>query len=108
MLEYCVTVFLIEDPGQSQPGFDDVETWGIWRVEGGWTRAPVVDCLDRDVEPTPVNAVTGRVEPEPGENSPCTLPLVELSIDLPESDAWPSVDQLFAENLVVEEAFWCD
>lgn len=107
-LEYCVTVSLIQEPSQSQPGFENVEMWGIWRVEGGWSRAPVVDCRDRDVEPTPVNAVSGRVAPEPGENSPCTLPLVELSIDLPESDAWPSADLLFAEDLAVEEAFSCD
>ncbi len=107
-LEYCVTVFLVQDPGQSQPGFDDVEMWGIWRVEGGWTRAPVVDCRDRDVEPTPINAVSGRVVPEPGESSACTLPLVELSLGLAESARWPAADLLFAENLVVEEAFWCD
>lgn len=107
-LEYCVTAFLIQDPGQSQPGFDDVETWGIWRVEGGWVKAPVVDCRDRDVESTPVSAVSGRVVPESGENSPCTLPLVELSVDLPESDAWPPSDLLFAEDLAIEDAFWCD
>lgn len=106
--EYCITVSMIEDPGQPQPGFDNVEMWGIWRVEAGWVRAPVVDCQDRDVELTPVNAVSGRVVPEANENSPCMLPLVELSIDLAPSDGWPSTDTLAAENLAIEEAFWCD
>lgn len=107
VLEFCVTVHMIEDPGQSQPGFDDVEMWGIWRVETGWIRAPVANCQDQGVELTLANAVRGRVAAEADDNSPCTLPLVELSIDFPQSDASPPTDMLVTDDLVVEGAFWC-
>lgn len=107
-LELCLTVSVILDPNQPPPGFEDVDLWGTWRAEGAWVRAPVVDCQDRNVERTFATGVSGRIEPEADEVAPCLLPFVELSIDLPESDLWLAEDIILAEDLVVEEAYWCD